>query len=129
MREVVLGSRVIAAEEPGRRYVGVVAEVRNDGTIPGSLINELELQDPPGAKAVTSRRMSDGEPVTSLGPGLTENLAFLWSVPADAVLPDDSVTLRISKKQFQELIVTYGQAFIGSSTDYVRVVVPIQVRP
>jgi hypothetical protein len=129
VREVAVGGRVVAAEEPGRRYLGVVVEVRNDGTIPGSMINEVELADPRDAKFVTSRRMSDGEPVTSIGPGLTENLAFLWSMPEDALPPDGSVTLRISKKQFQELIVTYGQAFIGSPTDYVRVVVPVQVRP
>jgi hypothetical protein len=129
VRQITAGRRVVEREVPGQRYLAVVAEVRNDGTIPGSMTNELELQDQPDARVVISRRMSDGEPVTSIGPGLTEDLAFVWSLPEDAVLPDGSVTLRIFKKQFKELITLYGRAFVHSDTDYVRVVVPVKVQP
>ena len=98
--EVRAGPRVIAHAESGHRYLGVVTQLRNDGTIPGSILKQLDLQDQPGSEFVGSWRLTDGEPVTSNGPGLTEELAFIWKLPEDAVQQGDSVTLRIWKKVF-----------------------------
>jgi hypothetical protein len=127
--EVLAGPRVIAHAEAGHRYLGVVTRLRNDGTIPGSILHQLDLQDQPDGDFVGSWRLSDGEPVTSIGPGLAEELAFIWKLPESAVQQDDSVTLRIWKKQFVELLTTYGKAWIPSATDYTRIVVPVKVQP
>lgn len=127
--EIRAGNRVVARAQPGHRYLGVVTQLRNDGTIPGTIMKELDLQDQPDGEFVGSWRLTDGEPVTSIGPGLTEELAFIWKLPEDAVRQSDSVTQRISKKQFTELLTTYGKAWIDSPTDYARMVVPVKVQP
>lgn len=127
--EVRVGTRTIAAAEPGRRYLGVPTQLRNDGTVPGMITREVELTDPAGAKFVGSWRMSDGQPVTSIGPGLTEHLAFIWSLPESAVAVGDSVTLRVWTKTFTELVATYGEAWLPSETDHIVVTVPVRVAP
>lgn len=124
--ELVAGKRVIAPAEPGLRYLGVVTRLRNDGTIPGTLRNELDLLEHPDAEHLGSWRLSDGERVGSIGPGLTEDVAFVWSLPEGAVRPGDSVTLRVWKKKFAELRITYGKEWV-STDDYVHVTVPVQV--
>ena len=62
----------------------------------------------------------------SLGPGLQQQLAFLWQVPEDALSEGDSVTVRVWRKQFRQGMVTYGQQWVDSRTEYGQVVVPVQ---
>lgn len=120
---------VMMSAKPGVRYLGVVATVRNDGTIPGSLMDQLRLQHVPDAEEIVPRRLSDSEPLTSIGAGLTEEVAFFWSVPAAAIPPGTPVTLEIWKKEFRELIITYGKAWVASTKDYVRIEVPVRYQP
>ncbi len=127
--EISGGSRVVLPAKPGKRYLGVVATVRNDGTIPGQLQNELQLQGVPGAEWQVARRTSDSEPVAGIGAGLTEELVFLWTLPDDAIQPGESITLRIPKKRFRELITLYGRSWVASPTDYLQIEVPVKVRP
>jgi len=124
--EVRAGSTLVAPAKPGRRYLGIVATVRNDGTIPGFLRNELDLRDQPDKEFRSAFRISDGSPISALGPGLTEQLAFLWELPENAVEPGDSVTVRVWKKQYRELLVTYGKAWLDSLTDYGQTVIPVK---
>ncbi len=125
--EVRAGSKVIVKEKPGRRYLGVIAVVRNDGTVPGRLTKELELRNQPDKVAVDPFRFSDGSRIATLGPGLTEQVAFIWEVPQNALSVGDSVTLRIWKKHFRQHMVTLGESWLDSNTDYGQTVVPIGV--
>jgi hypothetical protein len=123
--ELRAGTTVLAPRKPDRRYLGVVATLRNDGTIPGTLARELDLRDQPDKEFVAVMRVADGSRVVTLGPGLQERLAFVWEVPADAVFPADAVTVRVWRKQFRQGIVTYGEQWVDSATDYGEVVVPV----
>ena len=125
MPEVRAGSRVIAKEKPGRRYLAVLAVVRNDGTVPGRLNSEVDLRNEPDKVAVDHFRFSDGSRIATIGPGLTEQIAFVWELPQDALSVGDSVTLRIWKKQFRQTMVSYGQAWLDSNTDYGETVIPV----
>ena len=125
--EVRTGTRVIAKAKPGRTYLGVVTQLRNDGTAAGSLQNEITLLDQPDAEFIGPFRLTDGEPVARIGPGLTEDLVFIWSLPEDAVAAGESVTLQVPKKTFNELLTTYGKAWIPSLTDYTKIVVGVKV--
>lgn len=111
---------------PGRRYLGVVASVRNNGTAPGALRNELDLRDQPGKQWIGPYRMSDGSVLVWLGPGLTESVAFIWQLPEAALQPGSSVTLRVWRKTFQELVINYGQNWIETD-DYGEITVPVKV--
>lgn len=126
IRELRVGNRPVLPPQPGQRYLGVVAVLRNDGTGPGTLDNQLRLQGVPDAKPETARRVRDGEPVTSIGAGLTEQLVFVWTVPENVLAQGDSVTLRIDDKKYTELLTTYGKAWVHSATDYTRVTVPVR---
>lgn len=113
------GGRVVGPATPGHRYLGVVATLRNDGTVPGRLRNELDLQAVPDGEFYGVFRFRDGSPIQNLGPGLTEQLVFAWLVPVDAVQPGDTVTIRVWKKAFRQLMVTYGgKEWLDSVTDY-----------
>jgi hypothetical protein len=124
--ELKNGAKTIAPPAEGRRYLGVVVEIRNDGTVPGSLRNELDLRDQPDKKIVGVFRMTDGSWIGSLGPGLTEQVVFLWSLPEDALQEGDSVTVRVWKKTYNELLVTYGKAWLDSTTNYGQIVIPVK---
>jgi hypothetical protein len=115
--------------KPGRRYLGVVADVRNDGTVPGKLEGELNLRGEANTRFIGASRMKDGTLVDRLGPGLSDQLAFFWEVPDTAVKPGESVTFRVWQKQFQELRVTYGKTWLDSLTDYGQIEVPVKVIP
>jgi hypothetical protein len=93
------GGRVVGPPHPGQRYLGVVATLRNDGTVPGRLRTELDLRDQPNKKFVGVFRFADGSPVQTLGPGLTEQLVFTWLLPDTALSPGQTVTLRVWKKE------------------------------
>jgi hypothetical protein len=125
--ELASGTSVMMPARQGRRYLGVVADVRNDGTVPGMLQGELDLRGQPDTKYLGTMRMADGSPIVTLGPGLGDRLGFVWDVPEDALHAGDSVTLRVWKKQFKEFSVTYSQAWTYSLTDYGQVSVPVKV--
>lgn len=113
------GGRVVGAAKPGQRYLGVVATLRNDGTVPGRLRNELDVRGVPDKKFYGVFRYRDGSPIPNLGPGLTERLVFAWQVPADALQQGSVLTIRVWKKTFKQLMVTYGgKEWLDSLTDY-----------
>ncbi len=126
--ELRAGRRVVAPAQPGLRYLGVVSTVANDGTIPGRLVGELQLREPPQSTPVGVFRMADGSPITQLGPGLEENLVFVWRIPDDAIRPGLDVTLRVPQKRFTELLVTYGKDWVPSTTDYAEITLPVTVK-
>ena len=115
-----------ASAKPGKVYLGVVATLRNDGTVPGGLRNQLDLRDLPGKEFVGVFRFRDGSPIQTLGPGLTEQLVFAWLLPESAVQSVRSVTIRVWKKQFKQLMVTYGGKTWLDTDDYGQAVVPVK---
>ncbi|MDZ4268253.1 MAG: hypothetical protein U1D00_21615, partial [Mycobacterium sp.] len=119
------GSRVLEPAKPGRAYLGVVATLRNDGTIPGRLASELDLRDQPDSEFVGVMRLSDSSHIVSLGAGLEEQLAFVWEVPEDALAAGDFATLRVWQKTFKQGFVIYGELWVESDTKYGEVVVPV----
>lgn len=128
-REIRAGTWLVAPKATGLRYLAVVATLRNDGTVPASVDDELDLRDEPDKRFFGVFRIADGSRITRLGPGLSEQVAVLWTLPEDALREGDSVTLRVWKKQFHELMVTYGQTWVDSLTEYGEVSVPVKVAP
>ncbi len=118
VEKVESGRRVVAAAKPGRVYLGVVATLRNDGTVPGTLRDELDLRDVPGQEFYGVFRYRDSSLITNVGPGLTEQLVFLWSLPVDVLSNDSVVTIRVWKKAFRQLMVTYGGKEWLDTDDY-----------
>lgn len=117
----------IASARPGKVYLGVVATLRNDGTVPGRLRDELDVRDLPDKEFVGAFRFRDGSPIQTLGPGLTEQLAFAWLLPDSARRSVRSVSIRVWKKKYSQLMVTYGgKEWIESVTDYGLIDVPVQ---
>ncbi|OBH19374.1 hypothetical protein EHH44_08000 [Mycolicibacter terrae] len=126
--ELRAGRRLMAPAQPGLRYLGVVSTVRNDGTIPGRLLGELQLVGQPQSTPVGVFRLADGAPATQLGPGLEDKLVFVWRIPDSAIHPDLEVTLRVPQKRFTELLVTYGRNWVDSPTDYAEITLPVTVK-
>lgn len=122
------GARVIAPAQPGQLYLGLVTTIRNDGTIPGLLSEELDLRDQPRKKFVGVFRIADGSIITALGPKLTEKAVYVWTLPQSAIAPGSSVTVRVWQKRFTELLVTYGKFWIPSPTSWAQIVVPVVKR-
>ncbi|TRW83364.1 DUF4352 domain-containing protein [Mycolicibacterium sp. 018/SC-01/001] len=113
------GGRTIGPVQPGKLYLGVTVTLTNDGTVPGRLPDELDLRDVEGKQFFGVWRVRDGSQIQTLGPGLTEELAYLWVVPQHAVTPGGTVSVRIWKKQFKQLMVAYGgKEWLDSLTDY-----------
>lgn len=126
LKEVQGGGHVVGPAVAGHLYLGVVATLRNDGTVPGKLRNELDLRDVPDKEFFGVWRHRDGSQILTLGPGLSEQLVFIWLVPGAAVDPGDAVTLRVWKKTYRQLMVAYGgKEWIDSPTDYGVVDVPV----
>ncbi|MDZ4266738.1 MAG: hypothetical protein U1D00_13775 [Mycobacterium sp.] len=123
--EVRAGKLVVAPAKPGRAYLGVVATLRNDGTIPGRLEGELNLRGQPDSQFVGVRRLADGSHIITLGPNLEEQVAFVWELPEDALAAGDSATLRVWQKTFKQGFVVYGELWVDSVTEYGEVVVPV----
>lgn len=115
----------LAREKPGRVYLGVVATLRNDGIAPGRFDRELQLRGVPNAEFVGVARMSDGSRATTLGPGLEEQLAWVWELPDGQLRPGDPVTFRVWKKSLREGMVIFGEHYIDSISDYGQVVVDV----
>ena len=47
-------------------------------------------------------------------------------MPEDALQDGDSVTVRVWKKTYNELLVTYGKAWLDSTTNYGQIVIPVK---
>ncbi|MBX7454316.1 hypothetical protein GR927_40600 [Mycolicibacterium sp. 3033] len=117
--EVTGGRRTIGPVQPGKLYLGVTVTLTNDSTVPGRLRNELDLRDVPGKEFFGAWRVRDGSQIQTLGPGLTEKLAYLWVVPQNAIEPGETISVRVWKKQLKQLMVAYGGTeWLDSLTDY-----------
>jgi hypothetical protein len=116
-----------ASAKPGRVYLGVVATLRNDGMVPGRLRDELDVRDLVDTEFVGVFRLRDGSSIQTLGPGLTEQLVFAWLLPQSARQSVQSVTIRVWKKKYTQLMVTYGgKEWIDSVTDYGQTSLPVK---
>ncbi|MGE2737851.1 hypothetical protein [Mycolicibacterium vaccae] len=123
--ELSAGGFALAREKAGRRYLGVVVTVRNDGTATGSLDRVLQLHSAADTEFVGVMRVDDGSQAIRLGPGLEEQLAYVWELPEGELVPGDSVTLRVWRRSLSEGMVIYGEHYIDSSTDYGQVVLDV----
>ncbi|OBB04767.1 hypothetical protein A5662_11180 [Mycobacteriaceae bacterium 1482268.1] len=112
--------------KPGLVYLGVLATLRNDGTVPGRLRNQLDLRDVAGKEFFGIFRFRDGSAIQTLGPGLTEQMVFAWQVPTLTAQSLNSVTIRVWKKKYTQLKVTYGGKEWIDTDDYGQIVVPVK---
>ncbi len=112
--------------KPGKVYLGVVTTLRNDGTVPGRLRDQLDLRDVSGEEFFGVFRYRDGSAIQTLGPGLTEQLVFAWLLPDSAVQSLQSVTIRVWKKKYTQLMVTYGGKEWIDTDNYGQIVVPVK---
>jgi hypothetical protein len=71
-------------------------------------------------------RFRDGSAIQNLGPGLTEQLVFAWQVPDAVAQSLASITIRVWKKTYTQLKVTYGGKEWIDTDNYGQVVVPVQ---
>jgi hypothetical protein len=111
--------------KPGMKYLGVLTILRNDGTVPGRLRNQMDLRDVKGAEFFGAFRYRDGSAIQNLGPGLTEKLVFSWQVPNAVAQSLQSVTIRVWKKTYTQLKVTYGGKEWIDTDNYGQIVVPL----
>jgi hypothetical protein len=112
--------------KPGKVYLGVVTTLRNDGTVPGRLRDQLDLRDVSGEEFFGVFRYRDGSAIQTLGPGLTEQLVFASLLPDTAVQSLQSVTIRVWKKKYTQLMVTYGGKEWIDTDNYGQIVVPVK---
>ena len=112
--------------KPGKVYLGVVTTLRTDGTVPGRLRDQLDLRDVSGEEFFGVFRYRDGSAIQTLGPGLTEQLVFAWLLPDSAVHSLQSVTIRVWKKKYTQLMVTYGGKEWIDTDNYGQIVVPVK---
>lgn len=129
IQELRGGMATIGAAQPGKVYLGVVATVDNTGTVPGRLRDLVDLQDLPGKEFFGTFRFRDGSAIQTLGPGLTEQLVFTWLLPESSAKSVQAVTIRVWKKTFTQLMVTYGGKEWIDTDDYGQVVVPVEGLP
>jgi hypothetical protein len=112
--------------KPGTKYLGVLTTMRNDGTVPGRLRDQLDLRDVPENDFFGAFRFRDGSAIQNLGPGLTEQLVFAWQVPDAVAQSLASITIRVWKKTYTQLKVSYGGKEWIDTDNYGQVVVPVQ---
>ncbi|HEY7052419.1 MAG TPA: hypothetical protein VH496_09855 [Mycobacterium sp.] len=130
VRELRANGTLVGPPAPGYYYLGVVAAVRNDGSVPGQLRNEIDLHGLPDSQFLDTFRMSDGSQLSALGPGLTETVAFVWKVPEKGLQANSkTVTLRVWHKKYTEYSVNYGKGWIESLDQYGEVELPVKVAP
>ncbi|MGB3486321.1 MAG: hypothetical protein WBB07_29380 [Mycobacterium sp.] len=126
--KITAGTRVVLPDNPDRRYLAVVANLTNDGHVPGNLSKVFDLVGQPEKRFVGAYRIADSTSNWWLGPGLSDTFAFIWELPDADLTPGEAVTLRVWKKKFTELSVTYGQSWIDSVTEYGEITVPVRER-
>jgi len=112
--------------EPGKKYLAVVTILRNDGTVPGRLRDQLDVRDVKEAEFFGAFRYRDGSAIQNLGPGLTEQLVFTWQVSDSVAQSLESVTIRVWKKTYTQLKVTYGGKEWIDTDNYGQIVVPVK---
>ena len=112
--------------KPGQMYLGVVTTLRNGGTVPGRLRDQLDLRDVPEKEFFGAFRFRDGSAIQTLGPGLTEQLVFAWLLPESAAQSLQSATIRVWKKKYTQLMVTYGGKEWIDTDNYGQIVVPVK---
>src|SRR5215217_4021434 len=112
--------------KPGMKYLGVLTTLRNDGTVPGRLRDQLDLRDVPENDFFGAFRFRDGSAIQNLGSGLTEQLVFAWQVPDAVAQSLASVTIRVWRKTYTQPKVTYGGKEWIDTDNYGQVVVPLQ---
>lgn len=122
--EVRAGQRVLYPQRPDRSYLGLVADVRNDSTLPGQVSNAVQLPDRPEATALPTMRFADGTPAVRLGPGLADRLVLLWELPRAELRPGAELSVRIWN-EVPKLNATVGQGWVPSRTKYGRLTVPV----
>ncbi|MGH3725838.1 MAG: hypothetical protein ACRDUS_17145 [Mycobacterium sp.] len=120
--EITLGSHVVYKLQPGRKYLGVVASLTNNGTIPvtfgviGGVMPMVPIgipyQVPFPAPPI---RISDATRA-AIQPGLTEDVALVWSVPDTAVAVGDEVTFRTPDREYGSYTVGYGDGWMNAAT-------------
>lgn len=123
--EVVGAGRVLYPAKPGRRYLGVVMTIKNNGTVPTTFDFLVDLRDQPDSRRLGASRMIDGSHVGRFGAGLTDDLVLMWELPESALSVGDTITLRIWNQQITEYKVSYGTGWVTSQTDYGQVTVPV----
>lgn len=111
--------------KPGSKYLGVLVTLRNDGTVPGRLRDQLDLRGVPEKEYFNTFRYRDGSAIQTLGPGLTEKLVFAWQIPDSVAQSLEAVTIRVWKKTYTQLMVTYGGKEWIDTSNYGQVVVPL----
>jgi hypothetical protein len=111
--------------KPGMKYLGVLTTLSNDGTVPGRLRDQLDLRDVPDKELFGVFRYRDGSAIQTLGPGLTEQLVFAWTVPDAVAQSLTAVTIRVWKKTYTQLKVTYGGKEWIDTDNYGQIVVPL----
>jgi hypothetical protein len=121
------GDRVMRKADPGTQFLAVVATLVNDGTQPVPLRRELELRDVEQARIIAVFRLADGTTTAYLGPGLSDEFAFVWQVPETALSAGDDVLLRIWQKRYQEMMVASGRGWIDG-TDYGKVMLTVETQ-
>ena len=112
--------------KPGMKYLGVLTTLRNDGTVPGRLRDQLDLRDISAKDFFGAFRFRDGSAIQNLGSGLTEQLVFAWQVPDAVAQSRASLTIRVWRKTYTQLKVTYGGKEWIDTDNYGQVVVPVQ---
>lgn len=114
-----------AKPQQGKKYLGVLVTLRNDGTVPGRLRDQLDLRGVPEKEYFNTFRYRDGSAIQNLGPGLTEELVFAWQIPDSVAQSLESVTIRVWKKKYTQLMVTYGGKEWIDTDNYGQVDVPL----
>lgn len=132
--EVVGDGRVLVKAKPGRVYLGVIAEVTNKGSMPGSVSAMFSLPEVPDVwdpemmskGKPTSFRLHDQTPLYVLQPGLTEDAVVIWNIPATAVKPGANVEVKVPFRKYAAAgYVIYGASW-RDTDDYATVLVPVE---
>lgn len=122
VNELRSDERVYLWPNEGRRYLGLVVEIRNDGSIPGGVSSPIKLVGRPDASFRGAMRLADGTDADVLGPGLTDQIVLVWDVPEAAISVGDALRVRIMK-EVRKLSATYGQGWVPRPTDYAQLTV------
>jgi hypothetical protein len=124
VKEIKAGERRLFHEKAGRRYLGLIATVKNTSTLPGNVYNPFELPGQPDARFNWSARFADGTVQAALGPGLTDEIVLVWDLPENAMSVGDDLSVRILKES-RKHNATYGQGWVRSEDEYGRLTVPV----